>query len=68
MASALEAVFEIQHHLPGRAGNKRNGVESGVQFSSPQPLCGEPDRDRGCHHLEFLGEPKAQLAGNASQS
>jgi dolichol-phosphate mannosyltransferase len=28
----LRRVFEIQHHLPGRAGNKRDGVESGVHF------------------------------------
>ena len=55
MASARQAVIEIQHYLSGRAGFEYAGIESGVQFPHPQSLCGECNRDRRGNDLEFLG-------------
>lgn len=54
MASARQAVIEIQHYLSGRASFEYAGIKSGVHFPHPQPLCDECQRDRGGNDLEFL--------------
>jgi len=51
---SAETVVEIQHHLSSRLGFECAGVESGVQFLPPNRYVAN-DRDRHCHHLEFLG-------------
>jgi len=53
MASALQAVVEIQYRLP--RGVVLNVLVLNLVFNfSSQPLCSEPDCVT-CHHLEFLG-------------